>query len=216
MRSVDERAAQTPVRNQGRRKTCSVFAVTAAHEWMCGDAPDLSVEFALWRAKQRDKNAGEATWPRVVLEAIHEDGQVLDEMWPYGNPAYPAKPPVPARRAPRRMAGAWRVLGPPNPDVIRETLIGGEAVVLEVRFVVDAWQAAAGEGIVDAAASAPTFGGHAILAVGVEGDADGVTRIVIKNSWGDRWGNGGYGYLTESYLASFGRIAYALAPSPAA
>jgi len=42
-------------------------------------------------------------------------------------------------------------------------------------------------------------GGHAILAVGY----DHAKRLLIfRNSWGPTWGDGGYGYLPYSFLAS--------------
>jgi C1A family cysteine protease len=48
------------------------------------------------------------------------------------------------------------------------------------------------------------LGGHAVLAVGYD-DAD--QRFVVRNSWGEGWGDGGYftmpyAYLTERSLAS--------------
>jgi C1A family cysteine protease len=48
------------------------------------------------------------------------------------------------------------------------------------------------------------LGGHAVLAVGYD-DAD--QRFLVRNSWGTKWGNGGYftmpyAYLTERNLSS--------------
>jgi C1A family cysteine protease len=48
------------------------------------------------------------------------------------------------------------------------------------------------------------LGGHAVLAVGYD---DAEQRFVVRNSWGDTWGMGGYftmpyAYLTERSLAS--------------
>jgi C1A family cysteine protease len=48
------------------------------------------------------------------------------------------------------------------------------------------------------------LGGHAVLAVGYD---DAEQRFEVRNSWGDRWGNGGYftmpyAYLTERSLSS--------------
>jgi C1A family cysteine protease len=48
------------------------------------------------------------------------------------------------------------------------------------------------------------LGGHAVLAVGYD---DTEQRFTVRNSWGDRWGDGGYftmpyAYLTERSLSS--------------
>ena len=48
------------------------------------------------------------------------------------------------------------------------------------------------------------LGGHAVLAVGYD---DSEQRFLVRNSWGDGWGQGGYftmpyAYLTQSSLSS--------------
>ena len=53
------------------------------------------------------------------------------------------------------------------------------------------------------AAGEKVLGGHAVLAVGYE---DSSQRFVIRNSWGDGWGMGGYftfpyAYLTDANLS---------------
>jgi C1A family cysteine protease len=48
------------------------------------------------------------------------------------------------------------------------------------------------------------LGGHAVLAVGYD---DSEQRFIVRNSWGDEWGDGGYfsmpyAFLTERNLSS--------------
>lgn len=43
-------------------------------------------------------------------------------------------------------------------------------------------------------------GGHAVLAVGHGTWADGVSALLIRNSWGSGWGQGGYAWLSQSYV----------------
>jgi hypothetical protein len=40
---------------------------------------------------------------------------------------------------------------------------------------------------------------HAVIAVG-RGEVDGHRAILVRNSWGERWADGGYGWLTERFL----------------
>jgi C1A family cysteine protease len=44
-------------------------------------------------------------------------------------------------------------------------------------------------------------GGHAVLAVGYDDRAE---RFVVRNSWGARWGEGGYGTMPYAYLLDGG------------
>lgn len=43
-------------------------------------------------------------------------------------------------------------------------------------------------------------GGHAVLAVGYGADSNGLPALLIRNSWGDRWGLGGHGWLPRGYV----------------
>ena len=40
---------------------------------------------------------------------------------------------------------------------------------------------------------------HAVIAVGY-GKVDAHRAVLVRNSWGDRWADGGYGWLTEPFL----------------
>ena len=213
---LDHRSRQTAVRNQGDRPTCAAFAVTAAHEWMTKDQPDLSAEFALWAAKAIDGLPGEATSVAAAFEGISLEAHALESDWPYGKPAFPAGPPTSAAdRSRRRQPGPWRRLPALTPSAVRGSLEAGDAVVLTVDFVAGAWFAARVDGWVDAPPGATVIDGHAVLAVGIRPQANGRPEsILIKNSWGPKWGENGYGYLTSTYLTRYGRRAYALAVLP--
>ena len=41
------------------------------------------------------------------------------------------------------------------------------------------------------------LGGHAVLAVGYD---DPTSRFIVRNSWGDKWGNAGYFTMPYDYL----------------
>jgi hypothetical protein len=61
-----------------------------------------------------------------------------------------------------------------------------------------------------------TFGGpHAVLLVGYERDTDGL-HVLVKNSWGEHFGDGGYVWLSAETLDNdcIGLLAVDWAPSP--
>lgn len=200
--ACDLRAAQTPVRYQGDRRTCAVFATTAAHEWMSHDHPDLSEEDALWSAKQHDGIAGEATWVHCVLAGVSRHDQALSEDWPYANPHYSAGPPPPAADpARRRRCGPSQAAAAGSVEDIAELLLAGHAPILTVAFVPAAWAAATTDGWVDDPA-APVSGAHAVLGVGcVRATGEHPDAVIFKNSWSHHWGHHGYGFLSDRYLS---------------
>ena len=60
-------------------------------------------------------------------------------------------------------------------------------------------------------------GGHAITLVGYENKTGALqdTVFIFKNSWGVKWGAGGYGYVTYHYLDENLRDAAVLDIAPA-
>jgi C1A family cysteine protease len=69
-------------------------------------------------------------------------------------------------------------------------------------------------------ANEQVLGGHAVLAVGYD---DASQRFIVRNSWGDVWGQAGYftmpyAYLTDSNLSddfwTIRLVAQAAAPQP--
>jgi C1A family cysteine protease len=79
------------------------------------------------------------------------------------------------------------------------------AVVVSVGVVRSAWLAP--NGIIDAERGRKTPGNHAVLAVGVLTDSE---QLIIKNSWGDRWGQAGFGLVSRRYLDHYGLRAHVL------
>jgi C1A family cysteine protease len=73
-----------------------------------------------------------------------------------------------------------------------------------------AWYDVGDDALVDAPPGEITTDGHAVLAIGVDTRATG-ERLEFKNSWGDGWGEHGYGYLTNAYWTRYGKATFALA-----
>lgn len=60
---------------------------------------------------------------------------------------------------------------------------------------------------------APVGGYHAVLVVGAA-DLPGGRHLLIRNSWGDSWGLGGYAWLPVEYLENFAVQAGVVGVSP--
>jgi subtilisin-like proprotein convertase family protein len=86
---------QSPVRNQGRRGTCTIFSTTALMESLYMQEgtimnPDFSEQFLQWSTKVELMRFtdGEGSNNQVNLEAISRFGIVEEAMWPYETAAW--------------------------------------------------------------------------------------------------------------------------------
>lgn len=93
-KSFDLMEYQTPVRNQGGRGTCSIFATTALMESLyvrAGmDMPDFSEQFLQWSSKVEVgafRNT-EGSSAQQNLAAINRFGIVEESVWPYESRAW--------------------------------------------------------------------------------------------------------------------------------
>lgn len=207
---TDHRATQTPVRDQGDRPTCVAFAVSAAHEWRAADQTVRSAEDAMWAAHQVDEVPGlEETTVSWALEGLRLHAHATEHAWPYGTPRWSEGRPGPALQGVnRRNLPSWQDLGAAPYTTVAARLAEGHPVVLTLGVVPAAWYH--GGGTIDAPPGAKTPGNHAVLAVG---NLDDPERVIVKNSWGPSWGDGGYGFVTRRYYDHYALRAHILETS---
>jgi hypothetical protein len=186
-------------RDQEQRPTCLAFAASDTHAALRSPWTPLSVEFAFHHAQRRTGRAANfgATLP-AMLNALEEDGQPIETGCPYLTVVPPKWIPV-------------SDVGP----LFRRRGENGGATVAEVVSHLDAGRpvlvlltlspafdfAASSRGIVDQQAGEPSNPSrrHAVIAVG-HGLLGSKKIVLIRNSWGDEWGEGGHAWLTEAYL----------------
>lgn len=203
---ADLRAAFGPVRDQGRRPTCLVFAGSSTHEHARNDTAPLSPEALFASAKKRDGLApAVGTTVSAMLAAMEEDGQCTEAAWPYGNAAA-----VDHTATYRRARGVGRTKSDLI-DTARERLANGSACLLVVR-VTDAWFAVGSDGVIASPAPGDRLEGrHAVVAVGYD---DSRQQLFVRNSWGTGWGDGGYARMPYDYLELYGIEAVSLETLP--
>jgi hypothetical protein len=135
-----------------------------------------------------------------MLDAVRYDGQPHEAAWPYLT-ALPADLsqwiPPPGLLSLFRRAGDT---GSHTVDAVLSELNGGRPLIMLLRL---SWSFdwVKPDGIVDeATGEQPDLNRrHAVIAAG-HGEVNGQRAVIIRNSWGEGWGAGGYGYLTEKYL----------------
>lgn len=195
--TLDLRPALHPVRDQGRRPTCLAFALSAAHEHRTRSKGHLSVEYLYYHAVRRMPGADPAAGTHITAAsaALAEDGQPIDRRWPYldHQPA-PAEwtPPVKPGRCYRSPSHS----GATDIASIIAHLDAGHPVVLGL-IITTCFLRCGPDGTLPALTPDPERGRHAVLAVG-HGRAG--THLLVRNSWGTRWGAAGHAWLPAAYL----------------
>jgi C1A family cysteine protease len=205
--AVDIRTDLGPVRDQGRRPTCLAFAASDAHRHSRQHKALLCVEWLYYHAiKLAGAGPHDGTTilnTRTVLRSI---GQPEETDWPYSS-AWPdeARWVVPKPRTSLMTCGSNQCTN--GVDVVRNHLDTGTPVIVGVylsstfRLPID-WTHIGGEVLL-----APNLGepidfsdGHAMVVVG-HGTYNGNQLVLLRNSWGPRWGSNGHAWVREDYLA---------------
>lgn len=209
---VDLRAELGAVRDQGPRATCLAFAVTATHEQARrrrrgGLGDTLGEELLYWRCKQHDGDHAPGTYPTSAGVALTDPGQSAAVLWPYDgarreHDSFYAPPPAAlAAHALRRAS-----LSATSAEVanLRERLRDGHAILLGLELWPGFYTPAGGD--------LPTPRAHELLgaahAVVLAGFDEGRRMLLLRNSWGEGWGEAGYGRLYYDALALVGRGAW--------
>ena len=193
---VDMRNTFGAVRDQGHRSSCLACAASDAHAHSHKLNQPLSAEFLLFHAGQlmpRQNVAAGLTF-HVVDKALQTEGQPLETEWPYaGTQPSPWTPPAVTQR--------WYGTLPSsaaNINVIINTVEAQVPVILGVRLTAEFLALKAAPYIIPAGGNG--FGGHALLAIGLADHPSHGSLILVRNSWGTTWGQGGCAWLCTTYL----------------
>jgi hypothetical protein len=135
-----------------------------------------------------------------MLEALHKDGQPEESGWPY----LPASPSDPATWAPPATIGAvFCRAGEKTRASIEQVIheLNDARPMIILLTLSQAFYKPAAQGVIHpAAGEAPQpERRHAVIAVG-HGKVESYRAVLVRNSWGERWGSSGYGWLTEPFL----------------
>ena len=186
-----------PVRDQGRRGTCVAFASTAAHEHTRAArrgqlADDLSVELLFWRCKQLDANTTDGTTFTSARDALADPGQCGESDWPYAaarDLAAAYDPPSSVATAPKARATMTALAT--DPASVTAVLAERRPVVVGLQLWEGFYRCNTAS-IASPAGDIDPTARHAVCLTGSDEDHD---TVMIRNSWGSRWGQDGYAWL---------------------
>lgn len=197
---------------QGLRPLCLPFAFTGGHEALRYDTDDESptsmAPEPLWWACVQNGHAGAGG---MLLEhagaALADTGQVELQTWPYNlHLGYGTEPPPAPCGAPPWQRAQWNevVLAHDGVEDELEGLLAAGYPVLLVVEVTDAFAGPDPDGSVRTPSLRAAPGDyHALLVVGAATDPRLGRRLLVRNSWGNAWGAGGYCWLPLTYLIAF-------------
>lgn len=203
--SVDLRNAMPQVYDQGQLGSCTGNAIAAAYEFdqmkekIGVFQPSRLFIYYNERLMEGTITQDAGAQIRDGIKTINNYGVCSETSWPYNIDAFSTKPPTAAyTEAAQHVAmNYYRV--PVTVNDMKTALASGFPVVggitLYTSFESDA---VAKSGKVSMPKkNEKVIGGHAILFVGYN---DKSKRLLVRNSWGDSWGQGGYFTLPYTYV----------------
>ena len=206
--SVDlRRRIASEIVDQGPRPTCVACAVAAAHE---AERPGFSaaIEPVWWQLCAWGLADEFGTTLAAAARALPHCGHCEGHLWPYdGGLGFGTEPPPVAAGSPPWTCADLVPVALANDgieDAIEDELAQGHPVLLVLEAVQEFLNPAADGYINVPPVTAPHAGYHAVLIVGAWTDPAHGRVLLVRNSWGEYWGAGGYGLLPVEYLINLG------------
>jgi len=224
------RKLDLPPESQGRRDTCSLFAVTAlaAFEYARHTpAPHqpLSEEFLIWAANEATGRKGDQAMFYEAVHGLNALGICTDALMPYA-PAGDAdrRPSAAALADAKTRSQRWivhwikrwdikRKLSSTQLAAIKQALAGGHPVACGLRWP----KKLRSDKILEVPPTRDVFDGHSIVLVGCQENASspGGGVFQFRNSLGKQWGNEGYGLISYAYVRAYANDALWIQLGPA-
>ncbi len=206
---VDLRKYMTKVEDQSEIGSCVANAVAGAYEYLVKkhkgtDNYDVSRLFIYYNARELDGTADEDAGCVITsaIESLKEKGACSENTWPYEIDKYSEQPPEEAYEEAANFVVEDMQLVPVSLDAWKQALAEGHPIIFGLSLF-NSFDSQRKPGLVPAPTpsevSRESHSGHAMLCVGYS-DPDKV--FIVRNSWGEDWGDNGYCYIPYDYLVN--------------
>jgi len=204
---IDLRPTCPTICDQGALGSCTANAIAGAVQFdlMKQQLPVFTPSrlFIYFNERVMEHSVASDAGARIRdgIKAVSKQGVCSETVWPYDVARFAEKPPVAAyqealgQRALQYQTVLRRI------TQMKGCLAAGFPFVFGFT-VYTAFESKAVErtGVVDLPhGGEKLLGGHAVLAVGYD---DATQRFIVRNSWGEKWGQSGYFTMPYAYLLS--------------
>ncbi len=203
---VDLRPFMTTVETQVGN-SCVANAFVGAYEYLAkrslGDAADVSRLFVYYNARAQHDSENEDSGTQMVaaIKALTEHGACAEELWPNDEERISDEPDEAAYEHAANFKIAEAEFIETNLDLWRHTLAEGFPIAFALNTFESFDDATHSRGRVPMPKASDnvreTHGWHAMLCVGY---SDKDRMFIVRNSWGNDWGDRGYCYIPYNYV----------------
>jgi C1A family cysteine protease len=203
---ADLRSGCSPVEDQGNIGSCTAQALVGALEFLEVKAgckyQELSRLFVYYneRVLEHSVNYDSGAQIRDGIKVLASQGVCQEAIWPYNTFKFNRKPPAVCYTdaLDHKIASYYRVTSLAQ---LKQSLAAGYPVTFGFT-VYESFETerVAKTGIMPMPkADEEAVGGHAVLAVGYDDTKD---FVIVRNSWGSKWGVKGYFFMPYAYISN--------------
>jgi hypothetical protein len=218
-KQVDLRRNFSYIKNQGQQGACLAFALSAVMEYTVkqkkSETADFSEAFLYYEARKKagQENVDKGSFFIYAIETLRELGICSEQFMPYSEYDYTS---IPSQRAydnalPYRIT----IVNTVNQqlDDLRSALYNGYPIAFSAAIFSSFGNGA--NGVVPMPSKTETqncqYGGytHSYHAMVIVGYNDDKQQFIVRNSWGDAFGENGYCYMPYDYITDDDLVHYA-------
>lgn len=207
---VDFRNDMTPVEDQSKIGSCAANCLAGAYEYLTkksdGRNTDVSRLFIYYNARAKDNRGRSLTDSGCsmtsAIEALEEFGTCLESIWPYEVSKVNSRPSDRAFDEAKNHTITEALQIDIDLNEMKSCLAQGFPFAFGLRLF-RSFDKASRTGVVPVPNSSDrvrsSHGSHALLAVGY---SDHSRSFIVRNSWGEDWGDSGYCYIPYEYMTN--------------
>jgi len=206
---VDLRQYMTAVENQGAASSCTANAVAGAYEYLAkrhtGNDYDVSRLFIYYNAralKDEENIQDSGSYISLAIEGLKQYGACSEATWDYILENVNEAPEEQAYEEAANFVVEDMEVVPVHLNAWKACLADGYPIIFGM-LLFGSFDKQRKKGVVPMPTPKETqrgqHGAHAMLCVGYS-DKDRV--FIVRNSWGEEWGDNGYCYIPYDYIVN--------------